>query len=84
MEYRNLQPGKSIMPRIINVRCNGLGSHENEIDIDKLFTPCFVVRPDAPVPGMDRRRVLDCAHCREGKVVVTPDMVREALGYSSE
>jgi hypothetical protein len=70
------------MPRIITIRCNGSGSHENEIDIDKLFTPCFVVRPDAPIPGMERRRVLDCARCREGKVVVTPEMIREATKTS--
>lgn len=67
------------MPRIITVHCNGADRHENEIDIDTLFTPCFVVRTDAPASGMERRRVLDCAHCREGKVVVTPDMVRNAL-----
>lgn len=67
------------MPRFIAVRCNGSGNHENEIDIDKLFTPCFVVRPDAPVPGLERRRVLDCARCNAGKVVITPEMIRAAL-----
>lgn len=65
------------MARIITVRCNGPDQHENEINIDALCTPCFVVRKDNPIDGLPRRRVLDCQHCKEGKVVITPEMLQE-------
>lgn len=67
------------MARTITVRCNGPEQHENEVNIDALFTPCFVVRENSPEDHLSPRRVLDCKKCNQGKVIVTRDMVREKL-----
>ncbi|GBC61299.1 hypothetical protein DENIS_2259 [Desulfonema ishimotonii] len=64
------------MSKTIKVKCNGPDQHINEIDIAKLFTPCFVMNKDAPCSGLPKRIVLDCRMCKEGKVIVTPSMIR--------
>jgi hypothetical protein len=68
------------MGRTLTIRCNGPEPHENEVNIDALFTPCFVVREDNPDDALPRRRVLDCKECSSGKVIVTREMVKEKLG----
>ena len=68
------------MARTLTIRCNGPEQHENEVNIDALFTPCFVVREDSPGDALPRRRVLDCKECSSGKVIITREMIQEKLG----
>ncbi len=65
------------MPRILRIKCNGPVPHINEVDLDKLLTPCFVFRRDTPCAGLSRRLVLECTECRVGKVIITPEMATE-------
>lgn len=70
------------MTNTIIVRCNGPEEHENEVRIDALFTPCFVMRENED--GLPRRRVLDCEKCAHGKVIITPEMIRMADSASTK
>jgi len=65
------------MAKKIKVACNGGGRHINEVDLDKILQPVVVTRSAKPreIPA---RSVLHCEFCREGKVVVTRDMVEDA------
>jgi hypothetical protein len=69
------------MPRIIKVRCNGPGKHENEIDLDDLPGDDVVMYRTTISPPPNRqprnRYVLPCCVCTEGKVIVTRKMIDE-------
>ena len=64
------------MAKLINVRCNGLGKHVNEVDIDKITKPTIVVRGQ-PKQSLRERYVLSCQYCTEGKVIVTRKMIEQ-------
>ncbi len=67
------------MAKTIKVSCNGAGHHINEVDLDKILKPVIVTRSAPPKPKeIPERSVLPCQFCREGKVVVTREMVEDA------
>lgn len=71
------------MPNVIMIHCNGPGAHPNPVDLDALITPCFMLPPKysgAPAGVI----VKECAECGEGRVVITPEVVRSARERSSE
>ncbi|MDZ7363740.1 MAG: hypothetical protein ONB46_23940 [candidate division KSB1 bacterium] len=67
------------MAKTIKVSCNGAGHHVNEVDLDKILKPLIVTRSTTAKPReIPERSVLPCQFCREGKVVVTREMVEDA------
>jgi len=67
------------MAKTIKVSCNGGGHHVNDVDLEKILKPVIVTRSaPAKPPEIPQRSVLDCQFCREGKVVVTREMVEDA------
>ncbi|MDZ7292855.1 MAG: hypothetical protein ONB44_07175 [candidate division KSB1 bacterium] len=72
------------MLKTIKVRCNGAGEHINEIDIDKILRPVIVIRGTTPTKPREipERTVFKCKFCTAGRVVVTKEMVEEALQHS--
>ena len=76
------------MARIIKVRCNGPKRCVNEVDIDRLAGSTPILKSlsaGGPAPAGEGRQYRDryvqpCAHCTQGKVVVTRQMIEEALG----
>ncbi len=69
------------MAKTINVRCNGSGRHVNEVNLDTLLQPTTVLRGGPrnaeDIPG---RFVKQCGYCADGKVIVTREMIKKALG----
>jgi hypothetical protein len=65
----------------IKVRCNGAGGHVNEIDLEKIVKPVVVTRSAASSKPHEtpQRSVFKCKFCQEGKIVITREMVEEAL-----
>jgi hypothetical protein len=67
------------MAKTIKVSCNGASHHVNEVDLDKLLKPVIVTRSAPAKPReIPQRFVLHCQFCREGKIVVTREMVEDA------
>ena len=67
------------MAKIIKVKCNGAGQHENEIDLEDILGPDVVLHgtpidTGRPIP---ERIVRKCEECIEGKVILTRDMIEE-------
>lgn len=71
------------MAKIIKVRCNGPGRHINEIDVEALITAgrvtVYRVIDDPPPMQLRKRYVQPCGSCAEGAVIVTREMIEEAL-----
>ena len=75
------------MPRMIKVRCTGPKKHVNEINLDEVlkkhiafrFTGDDLVNHPQDIP---ERIVLQCRHCTAGNVILTREMIREALSES--
>ncbi len=69
------------MAKTINVRCNGLGRHVNEVHLDTLLQPTTVLR-GGPRNAEDipERFDLPCRECADGRVIVTREMIKKALG----
>ena len=69
------------MAKTINVRCNGSGRHVNEVHLDTLLQPTTVLRGGPRRAGdIPERFVKQCGYCAEGKVIVTREMIKKALG----
>ena len=69
------------MAKTINVRCNGSGRHVNEVNLDTLLQPTTVLRGGPRnAGGIPARFDLPCRECTEGRVVVTREMIKKALG----
>jgi hypothetical protein len=68
------------MAKTIKVTCNGAEHHINEIELDKILQPVMVTRSAIPAKAkqIPERSVFHCKFCREGKVVVSREMVEEA------
>jgi hypothetical protein len=67
------------MTKTIKVSCNGAGHHVNEVDLGKILKPAIVTRSAPAKPQeIPERSVLRCQFCREGKVVVTREMIEDA------
>lgn len=64
------------MAYIITVRCNGLGKHINDVDIDKVTRPTIVIRGQ-PKRNLPKRLVIPCQYCTEGKVIITQEMMEK-------
>jgi hypothetical protein len=63
------------MRRIVKVRCNGVGKHVNDVDIDKAFTTVLVTKSiDHNSQSPPERVVLNCRECT-GKVIFTREMI---------
>ena len=69
------------MPKIIKIKCNGPGQHENEVDLDKVVKTNVVLKKTvsdskgAPEISIPERLVLPCKECVEGKVILTRSMI---------
>ena len=69
------------MAKTINVRCNGSGRHVNEVHLDTLLQPTTVLRGGPRSAGdIAERYVKPCRYCAEGKVILTREMIKKALG----
>jgi hypothetical protein len=68
------------MNKKIKVRCNGQERHINEIDLDRLLKPIFVVRGDDPVidfDGVEFPLYEDCRYCA-GHIIITREIAEQA------
>ncbi len=65
------------MPQMMKVKCNDPNSHVNDIDLDKVLpsTPVLRGRSTSIQQKVPERLVLRCHHCKEGKVIVTRQMI---------
>jgi hypothetical protein len=67
----------------IKVRCNGPERHINEIDLERLLDPTFVVKsydPASRLPNLDDVEfplVEDCHYCA-GHVIITREIAEHA------
>jgi hypothetical protein len=81
------------MARIIKVRCNGPDHHVNEVDLDKgtivVMFPMMAgvdLRAEKNTQSkklaipkeLPERLVFPCQHCKDGKVIITRDMIQKA------
>jgi hypothetical protein len=68
------------MSRKIKVRCNGPERHINELDLERLLTPTFVVRGDNPASNLDDIEFPlyeDCRYCA-WQVIITRETAEQA------
>lgn len=66
--------------RKIKVRCNGPERHINEIDLERLLEPTYVVRGDNPAINLNNVEFPlydDCRYCA-GQVIITREIVEQA------
>lgn len=64
----------------IKVRCNGTDRHINEIDLERLLRPTYVVRGDNPAINLDDVEFPlyeDCRYCA-GQVILTREIAEQA------
>lgn len=72
------------MRKEIKVRCNGPERHINEIDLERLFKPTFVVKGGNPVTGFPNLDDVgfplyeDCRYCN-GHVIITREIAEKAI-----
>ena len=69
------------MPKIIKVRCTGLGQHVNEVNLEDVLGPNVVIHgtpidTGRPIP---ERIVRKCEVCTEGKVILTRETIEDNL-----
>lgn len=69
------------MAKTIKVTCTADHTHVNEIELEKILKPVIVARSAAPSRPREipQRSVFKCEYCQTGKVVVTREMVQDAL-----
>jgi len=69
------------MAKTIKVTCTGADQHVNEIALTKILQPQIVTRSGKPAkpPVIPPRSVFYCKFCKEGKIVVTREMVEETM-----
>jgi hypothetical protein len=71
------------MSRKIKVRCNGPERHINEIDLERLLDPTFVVKGGAPdnrlanLEDVEFPLYEDCRYCA-GRVIITQEIAEQA------
>lgn len=68
------------MSRKIKVRCNGSERHINEIDLERLLAPTFVVRGGNPainLADVEFPLYEDCRYCA-GHVIITREIAEQA------
>jgi hypothetical protein len=67
----------------IKVRCNGSDQHPNEIDLEQLLKPTFVVKGSAPdnrmvnLEDVEFPLIEDCCLCA-GRVIITREIAEHA------
>jgi hypothetical protein len=68
------------MSKTIKVACNGSDHHVNEIELEKILKPVIVTRSAAPAQAgkIPERSTFHCRFCKEGKVIITREMVEDA------
>jgi hypothetical protein len=69
------------MAKIVKVPCTGAGQHVNEIDLEDVIGSDVVIYGGPIATGRDlpARIVRRCAVCDEGRVIVTREMIEQAL-----
>jgi len=69
------------MTKTIKVACTGAGQHVNAIELKKILQPAVVTRSAKPAkpPEIPARSVFYCQFCKEGKIVVTREMMEETM-----
>jgi len=69
------------MAKIVKVPCTGTGQHVNEIDLEDVIGSDVVIYGGPIATGRDlpARIVRRCAICDEGRVIVTREMIEQAL-----
>ena len=69
------------MAQTIKVTCTGAGQHVNAIPLKRILQPTVVIRSAKPAkpPEIPPRSVFYCQFCKEGKIVVTREMVEEIM-----
>jgi len=70
------------MAKTIKIKCNGPNRHLNEVDLDAVLERTTVVRGPARSPAAEdlpERVVRPCRECTAGKVVITREMIEDAL-----
>jgi len=69
------------MAKTIKITCTGADQHLNEIELAKILQPVVVTRSATPAKPqkIPARSVFYCKFCKEGKIVVTREMVEETL-----
>src|SRR5262249_14914641 len=80
MDRQDISLEESRMNKKIKVRCNGQERHINEIDLDRLLKPSFVVRGDNMVidfDGVEFPLYEDCRYCA-GHVIITREVVEKS------
>jgi len=69
------------MEQTIKVTCTGAGQHVNAIELKRILQPAVVTRSAKPAkpPAIPPRSVFYCQFCKEGKIVVTREMVEDVM-----
>jgi hypothetical protein len=69
------------MAKIVKVPCTGPEQHVNEIDLEDVIGSDVVIYGGPIATGRDlpARIVRRCAICDEGRVIVTREMIEQAL-----
>jgi hypothetical protein len=69
------------MAKTIKVACTGAEPHVNEIALTKILQTEIVTRSAKPAKpqAIPARSVFNCKFCKEGKIVVTREMVEATM-----
>lgn len=69
------------MAKIVKIKCNGVGQHVNDVDLDRALEEAVAYKgAEARLPNLPERVTLRCRVCTEGRIVITRPMLEEMLG----